>query len=201
VKIFSNRAPLILASGSPRRRSYLEDLGVNFTVCPVSIDETPFSGEDGGEFVVRMAREKAAVAGENHCNSWIIAGDTVVCLDGRILGKPVDQEDAVSMLMSLSGREHTVRTGLCLMNAGKKLIRSCSVKTGVLFAGFDMSTARAYAGTGEWTDKAGAYGIQGKGAFLVRAVKGSYTNVVGMPLHELVEMLIKNNVIEPRRLY
>ena len=196
MKIFSTRERIILASNSPRRRQYLKDLGLNFTVCSVSIDETPSSGEDGGEFVVRMAREKAAAASREHRNSWIIAGDTAVCLDDRILGKPVDQEEAVSMLMSLSGREHTVQTGLCLMHAGKNLTRYCSVNAKVLFAGFDISTARAYAGTGEWTDKAGAYGIQGKGAFLVRAVKGSYTNVVGLPLYELVEMLQSQKVIE-----
>ena len=170
---------------------------MSFTVCAVSIDETSFSGEDAGKFVVRMAREKAVAVGEKHGNNWIIAGDTAVCLEGRILGKPVDQKDAVSMLMSLSGREHTVRTGICLMHAGKNLINYCSVETKVLFANFDMSIARAYVSSGEWTDKAGAYGIQGKGAFLVRAVRGSYTNVVGLPLHELLEMLRGYNVIEP----
>jgi septum formation protein len=197
VKVFSNREPIILASGSPRRRKYLDELGLSFSVYAVSIDETPFAGEDAVAFVTRMAREKAVVAGEKHGDKWIIAGDTVVCLEGRILGKPVDEQDASAMLMSLSGREHIVRTGLCLLHGGRNLVSSCSVETKVLFASFDMSVARAYVGSGEWTDKAGGYGIQGKGAFLVRAVSGSYTNVVGFPLHELLKMLSHYGVIEP----
>jgi len=194
--IFSNIEPIILASGSPRRRRYLEDLGLNFTVSPVSINETPFPEETAEVFVVRMATEKAAAGSGKFPGSWVIAGDTVVCLENKILGKPADIEDAVNILMSLSGRDHIVRTGISLFHAEKKVCDHRLVATEVVFADFDEATARAYVDSGECFDKAGAYGIQGKGAFLVKAVKGSYSNVVGLPLHELLEMLKYYQVID-----
>lgn len=194
--MFNNIEPIILASGSPRRRRYLEDLGLTFTVVPVSIDETPCREEPADAFVVRMAREKAAAVSENFCGSWVIAGDTVVCLGRIILGKPADKEDALSILMSLSGREHVVRTGICLFHAEKKVFDHRLVATKVIFANFDEMSARAYIESGECLDKAGAYGIQGKGAFLVKTIKGSYSNVVGLPLHELLEMLKYYQVIK-----
>ena len=195
--MFVNNEPIVLASASPRRRHYLDDLGLSFTVCAVTINETPFTGEDADVFVVRMAREKAAAASEKYNRSWIIAGDTVVCLGRQILGKPVDKIDAVSMLMSLSGREHKVLTGVCLSHAGKNVVSHRFTETKVRFADFGERTARAYVGSGEWIDKAGAYGIQGKGAFLVKTIEGSYSNVVGLPLHELLEMLRYYGVIVP----
>ena len=195
--MFCNKEPIVLASGSPRRRQYLQDLGINFTVCSVSIDETPVEGEDAELFVVRMAREKAEIAGNQFNRSWVVAGDTIVCLGRKILGKPLDNEEAVSMLMSQSGKEHTVRTGIFLCNAEKKLSGHRIVTTKVDFADFDESIARGYVRTGECLDKAGAYGIQGKGAFLVKAIEGSYSNVVGLPLCELLEMLRYHKVVEP----
>lgn len=195
--MFCNKEPIVLASGSPRRQQYLQDLGVSFTVCSVSIDETPVKGEDADLFVVRMAREKAEAASNQFNRSWVVAGDTVVCLGRIILGKPLDDEEAVSMLMSLSGKEHTVRTGIFLCNAEKKLSDHRIVTTKVVFADFDESIARGYVSTGECLDKAGGYGIQGKGAFLVKAIEGSYSNVVGLPLCELLEMLRYYEVVEP----
>lgn len=193
--MFCNREPIILASGSPRRKQYLEDLGVSFTVYPVSIDETPFKEEDPDSFIVRMAREKAQAVSGQFGKSWVIAGDTVVCRGRMIFGKPLDDGDAVSMLMSLSGKEHTVRTGVFLCNAEKKVSDYRFVATKVIFADFDESTAKAYVSTGESLDKAGAYGIQGRGAFLVKTIEGSYSNVVGLPLYELTEMLREHRVI------
>lgn len=193
--MFCNREPIILASGSPRRKQYLEDLGVSFTVYPVSIDETPFKEEDADTFVVRMAREKAQAASGQFAGSWVVAGDTAVCQGRMIFGKPLDDGDAVSMLMSLSGKEHTVRTGIYLCNAEKEVSDYRFVATKVIFADFDESTAKAYVSAGESLDKAGAYGIQGRGAFLVKAIEGSYSNVVGLPLHELLEMLREHRVI------
>ncbi len=195
--MFYNKEPIVLASGSPRRQGYLKDLGVNFTVCSVSIDETPAMGEEVDLFVERMAREKAEAVDDQFRRGWIIAGDTVVCLDRKILGKPLDNEDAVSMLMSLSGKEHTVHTGIVLCHAEKKLFDHRIVVTKVLFSEFDELTAGAYVSTGECLDKAGAYGIQGKGAFLVKAIEGSYSNVVGLPLYELLEMLRYYGAVEP----
>jgi septum formation protein len=193
--MFCNREPIILASGSPRRKQYLEDLGVSFSVCPVSIDETPLNGENADLFVVRMAREKAQAVSDQFGSSWVVAGDTAVCQGGKIFGKPRDNEEAVSMLMSLSGKEHTARTGIFLCNAEKKISDHRFVATKVIFADFDEPTARGYVSAGESLDKAGAYGIQGKGAFLVKAIEGSYSNVVGLPLHELLEMLRNYQVI------
>ena len=195
--MFFNSEPIILASGSPRRRQYLDDLGLSFTVCAVAINEIPFIGEDGAAFVERMAGEKAAAASKKFYRNWVIAGDTVVCLGRKILGKPIDKKEAISMLMSLSGREHTVLTGICLSHAEKKLQRHCFVATKVFFWAFDEPIARAYVSSGEWIDKAGAYGIQGKGAFLVKAIEGSYSNVVGLPLHELLEMLRYYRLVKP----
>ncbi len=193
--MFCNKGRIVLASGSPRRREYLEELGLKFTVKKVSIDEIPKSGEDPGGFVVRMACEKAAAAGSEFDDCWIIAGDTVVCLGSKILGKPADTADAVDMLLSLSGREHTVRTGICLCNSSQDVLTYNFVETKVLFAAFDLKTAESYVATGECFDKAGAYGIQGKGACLVKSIEGSYSNVVGLPLYELLEMLKKYHVV------
>jgi septum formation protein len=196
--MYFNKEPIVLASGSPRRQQYLEDLGIGFSVYSVPIDETPFKGEAADLFAVRMAREKAEAVSNQFHRSWVIGGDTVVCLGREILGKPLDNEDAFSMLMSLSGKEHTVRTGIFLCHAEKKIYDQRIVETKVVFADFDESIARGYVNTGECLDKAGAYGIQGKGAVLVRAIKGSYSNVVGLPLFELIEMLRYYRVVEPR---
>lgn len=193
--MFYNKEPIVLASGSPRRKQYLEDLGVSFTTYPVSIDETPLKEEDADSFVKRMAREKAQAASARFGGSWIVAGDTVVCRGQAIFGKPLDDEHAVSMLMSLSGKEHTVRTTIFLCNAERKISDYRFVMTKVIFADFDELTAKAYVSAGESLDKAGAYGIQGRGAFLVKAIEGSYSNVVGLPLHELLEMLREHRVI------
>ncbi|MCK5515386.1 MAG: septum formation protein Maf [Desulfobulbaceae bacterium] len=196
--MYCNNESIVLASGSPRRQQYLKDLGISFTVCSASIDETPVKGEGADLFAVRMAREKAEAVSNQFYRSWIIAGDTVVCLGSKILGKPLDNEDAFSMLMSLSGKEHIVRTGIFLCNGEKKIYDQRIVATKVVFADFDESTAWGYVHTGECLDKAGAYGIQGKGAALVKAINGSYSNVVGLPLYELLEMLRYYRIVEPR---
>ncbi len=193
--MFYNKEPVILASGSPRRQKYLEDMGISFSTRTVSIDETPVGGEDPGLFVVRMAREKAEAVSNRFYRNWVIAGDTAVCLGRKILGKPLDDEDAVAMLMSLCGKEHVVRTGIFLCHGERKLSDYRLVATKVVFGHFDEATARGYVRTGECLDKAGAYGIQGKGAFLVKSIEGSYSNVVGLPLHELLEMLRHHQVI------
>ena len=150
--MYFNKESIVLASGSPRRQQYLEDLGIGFTVYSVPIDETPFKGEGADLFAVRMAREKAEVVSNQFHRSWVIGGDTVVCLDGEILGKPLDNEDAFSMLMSLSGKEHIVRTGIFLCHAEKKIYDQRIVETKVVFADFDESIARGYVNTGECLD-------------------------------------------------
>ncbi len=196
--MFYTNESIVLASGSPRRKKYLEDLGLTFFLYPVTINETPLPDESPGNFVLRMATEKGETAALQHGDSWIISGDTVVCLGRNILGKPFDKAEAFTMLMSLAGRAHTVRTGICLMHADKRISSCTVVETKVVFSDFDESVARAYISSGESLDKAGAYGIQGRGAFLVESIEGSYTNVVGLPLSELVNMLLQNKVIGMR---
>lgn len=193
--MYKTTAPLILASASPRRREYLLGLGLEFEIRTVPIVEEPLPGEAPEDFVRRMAQEKAFAVGHNSPESWVIGGDTVVCLDKVILGKPADAEDAVVMLMALSGREHLVRSAFCVTHlaTARKVVQS--VSTRVFFASFPESVARAYVATGEPFDKAGAYGIQGRGAALVTAVEGSYSSVVGLPLAELVRVLLTNGII------
>ncbi len=188
---------LVLASNSPRRRAFFEDLGLEFAVHSTDIDEGIARDETPERYVRRMAREKAQVVRHLFPDRWIVAADTVVCLDQIILGKPLDREDAVAMLMSLAGREHIVRTAFCVGCEEENVLVLRSLATSVTFAAFSVDIARAYAATGEPLDKAGAYGIQGKGAFLVEKVVGSYSNVVGLPLHEVLGELLLRGVIEP----
>lgn len=195
--MYNNSQQIILASTSPRRQQYLLDLGLTFSVHTAGIDEQPGGDEDPTAFVIRMAREKAAAIREFFPESWIISGDTVVCLGQTILGKPVDPEDAVAQLMALSGREHCVRTGFCVTHGQRRVEVARSVTTKVRFAPFTEVTARAYVATGESSDKAGAYAIQGVGACLVQAIEGSYSNVVGLPLCELLQVLQEHGVVEP----
>ena len=195
--MYHNREELILASGSPRRQQYLKEMGLNFTVRTAAVNEQPFEHESPEDFVLRMAREKAVVVSSEFPDSWVISGDTVVCLGDKILGKPADENDAVALLMELSGREHCVKTGFCVAHGLRGVNIVQSVTTKVHFAEFSESIARAYVAEGESLDKAGAYGIQGKGGLLVKAIEGSYSNVVGLPLYELTEVLLANGVIEP----
>ena len=195
--MFRTLKPLVLASTSPRRQAYFTDLGLDFTVCAADIDERAVAGEDPEAFVLRLAGEKAAVARDLCPASWVVAADTVVAIDGRLLGKPGDSEEAVAMLLALAGREHQVLTGFCVTCARENALVLRAVASTVRFAAFGPEVARAYAGTGEPLDKAGAYGIQGKGAFLVERVSGSYSNIVGMPLHEVLAVLLAWGVVAP----
>lgn len=193
--MYTNRETIILASGSPRRKQYMLDMGLDFTVQSASVEEHVAEGEGVDDFVLRMAREKARIISMNFPDSWVVSGDTVVCLDDIILGKPSDDEHAVEMLMMLCDREHTVKTGFCVAHCKKGIMDCRLVATQVTFGSFSRTVARAYVATGEPVDKAGAYGIQGKGGCLVKSIEGSYSNVVGLPLHELVEILLNHSVI------
>lgn len=193
--ILASRQEIILASGSPRRRAFFEDLGLLFRVVPAEIEEKRISGETPVAYIERLAREKAGEVADKHPQQWVVAADTVVCHDKLVLEKPVDSEDALLMLMRLCGGEHTVRSSICLMHKGQSVSDICSVATQVKFWDFPAEIARRYVETGEPLDKAGAYGIQGRGAFLVREIHGSYSNVVGLPLVECIEMLVRHGVI------
>jgi septum formation protein len=193
--IYSTVKPLILASNSPRRKDFLNDLGLEFTQYAEEIDETPHINENPAAYVERMARQKALIVSSDHPESYVLAADTAVCLGDTILGKPSDAEDAVRMLLSLAGRDHIVRSGICLACRDEKTEITCSVATVVSFSPFNEAVARCYVAQGESLDKAGAYGIQGSGAFLVQKIEGSYTNVVGLPLAEVVTILMQEGVI------
>ncbi|MFH0780398.1 MAG: nucleoside triphosphate pyrophosphatase [Pseudomonadota bacterium] len=195
--MYYNSQKIILASASPRRQQYLRDMGLQFSTHTAAIDEHPAADEDPTAFVMRMALEKAAAIREHFPEAWIVSGDTVVCLDRRILGKPENAEDAVDLLMALSGREHVVRTGFCVTHGERRVQIVQSVSTKVRFAAFSEDIARAYVATGESFDKAGAYAIQGRGACLVEAIEGSYSNVVGLPICEVLQVLHEYGVIVP----
>ncbi|MFJ4196676.1 Maf family protein [Pseudomonas sp. NPDC089534] len=182
--------PLYLASGSPRRRELLAQIGVPFTAVGADIDETPSPHESPSAYVERLARGKAE-AGRRALGSrgasCVLGADTAVVLDGKILGKPVDEADACAMLMMLSGREHEVLTAIALVEEGR--CESRVVRSRVRFRSIGQAEAVAYWASGEPRDKAGGYGIQGLGAVFVAGLDGSYSAVVGLPLCETAELL------------
>lgn len=201
--MFKTLKPLILASESPRRAGLLLSVGVEFDVRPSRVDESVWQGEPidpaGGPagIALRRAGLKARSVSCLHPDSWVLGADTIVVLGGSIFGKPSSRAEAVQMLETLSGKTHEVITGICLVRPGGKLLRGQSVTTRVSFKPLSAREIEAYVGTGEPMDKAGAYGIQGIGAFLARSVEGSYTNVVGLPLCEVLDWLMDESIIEP----
>ncbi|HLE85584.1 MAG TPA: Maf family protein [Thermoanaerobaculia bacterium] len=170
---------LILASSSPRRRDLLAGLGLRFAVRPVEVDETPAPGEEARPYVLRLAKEKAAARLEP--GELVLAADTVVVLDGELLGKPADEAEARAMLARLAGREHTVMTGIALAD-GSDGARTAVEASRVRIAPMSAEEIAWYVATGETLDKAGSYAAQGIGAIFVAGIAGDYTNVVGLPL-------------------
>ena len=195
------KASLVLASSSPRRRRLLRELGVAFSVREPQVDERPLPGELPGPHVRRLALAKArAVArglGPGCGARWVLGADTVVVLDGRILGKPRDAHDAARMLARLSGRAHEVLTGVALLPAAGGRARTAVVRSRVEMKPFGVSTIRRYVAGGEPLDKAGSYAVQGQGRHLVARVSGSLTNVIGLPLERLGRLLAAAGVSPP----
>ncbi len=187
----SEAPQLVLASGSPRRREFLERLGIPFTVVPSQAPELSRAGETPTEHVVRLSREKAREVAERPGvpGRWFLGSDTIVLRDETILGKPEDGAGAAEMLRSLSGRWHQVLSGYAVFDRETGASVSGAATTRVRFKELTEQEIAGYIATGEPFGKAGAYAIQGIGAFLVLAIEGSYTNVVGLPLCEVVEML------------
>ncbi len=188
--------PFVLASASPRRREMLAGVGLDFLVEAAAIDEQVLPGEGPEPFVLRIAEEKARVVAQRHPGRWVLAADTVVVLEGQILGKPADAEEAVGMLTRLAGQWHEVWTGFCLGQTGCEGEVCRAVSTEVRFAELPAAVIRAYVNTGDPLDKAGGYGIQSLGGFMVAAIAGSYSNVVGLPLAEVLAALSKVGVIQ-----
>lgn len=179
---------IYLASKSPRRQELLQQLGVRHVVLAADIPEHPAPAESPAQYAMRIAEAKArAVLPQAALGIPILGADTDVVLDGRILGKPMGREDATAMLLALSGREHEVYSAVALLQ-GDRVETALSV-TRVQFGAFSPQAAAAYWESGEPAGKAGAYAIQGLGAQFIRAINGSYSGVVGLPLFETVELL------------
>ena len=185
---------LVLASRSPRRRDILRQAGIPFVVRPADVDETPLEGESARAYVARVAREKAHVNAPSG-GEVVLAADTTVVLDGRILAKPEDPADAVRMLEMLSGRRHEVLTGICLRSEARTL--EDTAETSVWFAPLSTDEIADYAATGEPMDKAGAYAIQGLASKFVQRIEGCYFNVMGLPVSLVYRHLLASHS-EPR---
>ncbi|MGZ0191256.1 MAG: Maf family protein [Acidimicrobiales bacterium] len=192
--MFDLAAPLVLASGSPRRRELLSGAGLRFSVRPADIDETPLAGEAPGNYVRRLSIEKAAASMGSPLASpaeIVLAADTTVDVKGEILEKPLDADDAYRMLRMLSGRTHLVHTGVTVSVpiTGARRSSTIVVATEVTFGDLEDAAIDWYLETGEAMDKAGAYGIQGAAGAFVEKINGSVTNVIGLPLAETLTLL------------
>ena len=190
---------LHLASKSPRRRELLAKLGLDFGVLDLDLPETPAPGEPPDDYVRRVAREKAGaglllVVGQP--GAVVLGADTEVILDGRVYGKPADAADAAQMLRSLSGRTHRVVSAVSVVDAGREL-QAVSVSE-VRFAALSEDDIADYLDTGEWAGKAGAYGIQGRAQAFIAHLSGSYSGVMGLPLHETAGLLRKIGAMPAR---
>ncbi|WP_080804578.1 Maf family protein [Desulfamplus magnetovallimortis] len=192
----SKKCKIILASKSPRRKYLLEQAGICFEVIPADIEEKRHPNEPPEAYVQRLSKEKADHIAKEYPQKWVIGADTVVVIDNSLLEKPQSTEDARKMLGILSNRTHTVYTGYTICSKSKEDSVTRSVKTDVLFKKLTPREIEWYINTDEPFDKAGAYAIQGLGTFLVKAINGSYTNVVGLPVCEVIEDLMNCGVIE-----
>ena len=182
---------LILASKSPRRYDLLKQMDLNFEVIPSTVEEVFAQVESPREHVIRLAEAKALDVANRFPENWVIGADTIVYVDGTILGKPKSREEALEMLRLISGKEHRVLTGVSVRHLKKGKSECETVETAVRVKTLSQAEMDWYVRTGEPFDKAGGYGIQGIGSFMIESINGSYTNVVGLPLCELIQMLIR----------
>jgi septum formation protein len=187
---------LILASSSPRRRDLLSAIGLTFQVVIPEIREIPSPHETPRDFALRVAEKKALAVGDQFPQAWVIGADTVVVLEGEILGKPRDREDAKRMLQQLADRVHIVITGYVLVKVAEDKKFAGAEETRVKLDALGEREIDWYVDTGEPLDKAGGYAIQGKGAFMVEWIEGSYTNVVGFPLCQIMRLLKDVGIVD-----
>lgn len=189
---------LVLASASPRRAEILQTLGLAFEVRPSGADESAVVAEDDIAFVraAAVAKLTDVLDALDDGALFVLAADTVVCVDGQRLGQPVDDDDALRMLELLNGRQHVVRTAVALGQVGRGVLECREVETRVWFRDADRGALRRYVATGESRDKAGAYGVQGVASGFVTRLEGSYTNVVGLPAAEVVDLLLEHGVLD-----
>ncbi|MGI6486640.1 MAG: Maf family protein [Tepidanaerobacteraceae bacterium] len=184
---------IVLASASPRRRQLLSSLGLDITVVPSCHEERITSKGVISSIVMDMAEQKAQSVADRYPDSIVIGADTIVVIDGKILGKPSAKDEAAQMLESLSGRWHSVFTGIALINMQSDTLLKDFEQSNVKFKHLSELEIKKYIETGEPMDKAGAYGIQGIGALLVEKIEGCYYNIVGLPLFKLNQMLSRFN--------
>jgi septum formation protein len=187
---------LVLASGSPRRREILEQLGYEFEVRSVDVDESQLPGESAEDCALRLAAKKARA--DARAGEVVLAADTIVVLDGRLLGKPRDAADATSMLRALAGRGHGVVSGVAVLDADSGELNAAIETTRVRFAALSDAEISWYVASGEPRDKAGAYAIQGLGSLFVEAIDGNYSNVVGLPVPAVYRLLKDRGIPLPR---
>lgn len=185
---------IILASASPRRKLLLQQIGLDFISWPANIDENLSTLTSPPELVQAIAYQKAQEVSRQLDAGIVIAADTIVVWEGRIMGKPESRDEAFMMLSNLSGQRHQVITGLCVMDVQDKAPDNAVEITEVFFRNLSPEEINSYLDSGEWTDKAGAYGIQGLGSLLVARIEGCYFNVVGLPLNRLYMMLREQGV-------
>ena len=186
---------IVLASESTRRVDILRSLGISFSIIPPDIDEQRLKDESPRDFVLRVSLEKARKVGEHFVDKWVIGADTIVVNKGRVLGKPKDEADAFNMLKSLRGKWHKVITGYCILNVAKDIMYRDAVETRVFMRGLSDEEILRYIKTSEPLGKAGSYAVQGKGGYMVKEIKGSYSNVVGLPICEVAEVLLSLGVL------
>lgn len=190
------KSEIVLASASPRRSELLESAGIGFAIVPADIPEERLPGEEPVDHVLRLAREKARESARKSAGRFFIGADTIVYCDGEVMGKPRDAADAERMLKKLSGVPHEVVTGFAVYDRERDGMVADAVRTKVYFKSLRNEEIAAYIATGCPFDKAGAYAIQGGAAHMVERIEGSYTNVVGLPLCEVVEALRTMGAIE-----
>jgi septum formation protein len=186
--------PMVLASASPRRRRLLSLMQIPFRVLPADVDESE-TGDDPEAMSVRLAGKKASCVHALTSPSWILGADSIVVIGERVLGKPRDEAEAVEMLGLLGGAAHKVVTGFCILDPSGRTAHSEAVSTAVCFKPLVDAEITAYIRTGEPFGKAGAYAIQGIGAFMVEGISGSYTNVVGLPICAVIKALLQTGAL------
>ncbi len=186
---------IVLASESARRVDILRSLGISFSIIPPDIDERRNKDETIREYVLRLATEKAKKVGSHFPDKWVIGADTVVVHKGKVLGKPKSEEDAMEMLSALRGKWHKVLTGFCILNVSRETSYKDVVETKVFIKDLTDEEIKRYIKTSEPFDKAGSYAVQGKGGFMVKEIKGSYSNVVGLPICEITEILLTLGIL------
>lgn len=179
--------PFILASASPRRKDLLRSAGLKFKTIPAHVNETAGEGEKPQKHVQRLSADKAFAVARKHPYSWVLGADTIVVIDGLILGKPKNKAQARQMLTRLSGREHKVFTGFTVVHLASGLEKTKAVQSAVKFKAITPDEMEWYVSSSEPYDKAGAYAMQGRGAYFIEKIRGSYTNVIGLPLCEVLE--------------